>query len=479
MSDAVGQESVSPVRTNGRGRALRQDDPIVIGAPSIGSMTDRICAPALQARAPLWLIAAMIPALALTILLIGAMTWLFYAGIGVWGVAWPVVWGFAIINYVWWIAIASGGTFISALFYLTRSEWRTSVNRMAETMTIFAASCAGLFPIMHMGRPWLFYWLFPFPNTMTLWPQFRSPLLWDFFAILTYVICSILFWYFGLIPDLATMRDRATTRRKQLVYGAMALGFRGSNRQWSHYRAAYGVFAAIMAPLVVSVHSIVGLDFAGGATVGWHSTEFPPFFVFGAMLSGFAMVLLLVLPLRSLLAFETFITGRHVDILCKMLLLSSLCIAYAYVMDAFTIFYGGQSAEVSQFSDKIGGRFAAVYWSAVGLNAVVPQLMWSGRLRMNRIVVALVCLGVIVGMWCERFAIVVMSLRHTHLPPTFGEYYPTLWDWATLFGTVGLFALGLLIAVRFLPAISMFEMRGLLLDRMATGGDASDRGARR
>ncbi|MGC2223071.1 MAG: NrfD/PsrC family molybdoenzyme membrane anchor subunit [Methylocella sp.] len=405
----------------------------------------------------------------LTGVLVGAILWLFYAGIGIWGVDWPVVWGFAIINYVWWIAIASGGTFISALFYLAKVEWRTSLNRLAETMTVFAAACAAVNPILHLGRPWLFYWLFPYPNTMTLWPQFRSPLLWDFFAILTYVISSILFWYFGLIPDLATMRDRAAVRPKQIIYGALALGFRGSDRQWRHYHATYGVMAAIMAPLVISVHSIVGLDFAGAATVGWHSTEFPPFFVFGALLSGFATVLLLVVPLRRLLSLEDFITGRHLDILCKMLLVSSLCLAYAYMMDAFSVFYGGESAEKTQFVDKIKGSLAWIYWATILFNVALPQLMWFSRLRINQTLIVFVSLGVIVGMWCERYTIVVMSLRRTHMPSAWGNFDPTFWDWATLFGTVGLFVSGILLAVRFLPAISMFEMRKLLQRRPREG----------
>ena len=287
-------------------------------------MTDHICAIALRERAFLWWWIAFIPASLLSGLLLVAIVWLFYAGVGIWGIDWPVAWGFALIGYVWWIAIASGGTFTSALFYLVKVEWRTSINRIAETMTLFAAACAGIYPILHLGRPWLFYWLFPYPDTMRLWPQFRSPLLWDFFAILTYVISSILFWYLGLLPDLATVRDRATTRGKQILYGAMAMGFRGSDRQWRHYHAAYGVLAAIMAPLVVSVHSIVGLDFAGAATVGWHSTQFPPFFVFGALLSGFATVLLLIVPLRRLLHLQDVITGRHFDVLCRLMLVSSL-----------------------------------------------------------------------------------------------------------------------------------------------------------
>src|SRR6201996_1471198 len=287
--------------------------------PTVGAMTDQICGIALRRRPALWWLLALAVTGSLVALLLVAIAWLFYAGLGIWGIDWPVAWGFAIINYVWWIAIASGGTFISALFYLLQVQWRTSLNRIAETMTLFAAMCAGIFPILHLGRPWLFYWLFPFTNPMGVWPQFRSPLLWDFFAILTYVTSSILFWYLGLVPDLATLRDRATRRGQQLFYGALALGFRGEDRQWRHYRATYGVLAAIMAPLVVSVHSIVGLDFAAAQTPGWHSTQFPPFFVFGAVLSGFAAVLFLTLPLRRMLQLEAFITPRHVDILTRLL----------------------------------------------------------------------------------------------------------------------------------------------------------------
>ncbi len=445
------------------------DDPVLLPGPTIGSMTDRICSIALRDRAFLWWIVAVALVLPLFAALVIAIAWLFYAGVGIWGIDWPVAWGFAIINYVWWIAIASGGTFISALFYLAGVEWRNSLNRLAETMTIFAAACAGIYPILHLGRPWLFYWLFPFPNTMTLWPQFRSPLLWDFFAILTYVVSSILFWYFGLVPDLATMRDCATTRGKQKFYGTLALGFRGSENQWRHYHATYSVLAAIMAPLVISVHSIVGLDFAGAATVGWHSTQFPPFFVFGALLSGFATVLLLAIPLRRLLRLEDFITGRHFDILCKMLLVSSLCLGYAYLMDAFTTFYGGDHAEILQFKDKLTGSVAPIYWATVVFNVLAPQLMWSQKMRLDPRVIAPVCLGVIVGMWCERYQIVVMSLRRTHLPSSWGNYVPTFWDWLTLFGTVGLFLLGILLAVRYLPVISMFEMRELIQRRTDEG----------
>jgi Ni/Fe-hydrogenase subunit HybB-like protein len=457
MTDIPAPLATQPERPGRNRRPPHTSDPVVLSTPSIASMTDQICALAQRERAFLWLMIALVLALLLTGVLVGAIFWLFYAGVGIWGIDWPAVWGFAIINYVWWIAIASGGTFISALFYLTKVEWRTSLNRIAETMTVFAAAGAGIYPILHLGRPWLFYWLFPYPDTMNLWPQFRSPLLWDFFAILTYVTSSILFWYFGLIPDLATMRDRADSRGKQTIYGVMALGFRGSDRQWQHYQVTYGVLAAIMAPLVISVHSIVGLDFAGAATVGWHSTEFPPFFVFGALLSGFAMVLLLIVPPRRLLGLEDFITGRHFDVICKMLLVSSLYLAYAYVTDAFTTtvpIKGSSSTRSAGPTPPCIGRPSCSTSSF--LNS------WVKRLRLNEPLIMLVCFGVIVGMWCERYTIVVMSLRRTHLPSAWGNYYPTFWDWATLFGTVGLFASGILLAVRFLPVISMFEMRALI-----------------
>ena len=450
--------------------APRPDDPIVAPGQTNLSMTDQICDIVLRKQGRGWWLVLFIFSLLIVCALIGAVAWLFYAGVGTWGIDWPVVWGFAIINYVWWIAIASGGTFISALFYLTGADWRNSLNRLAETMTIFAAACAAIFPILHLGRPWLFYWLFPYPNTMTLWPQFRSPLLWDFFAILTYVISSILFWYFGLLPDLATMRDHAVRRGDRIFYGVLALGFRGSNRQWRHYRSAYGVLTAIMAPLVISVHSIVGLDFAGAATIGWHSTQFPPFFVFGALLSGFAVVLLLVIPLRRLLKLEDFITGRHFDVLGKLLLTSSLCVAYAYMMDAFTIYYGGEEAEKLQYLDKLTGSNAPIFWATILLNVILPQLMWRKRFRLSEGLVSLVSLGAIIGMWCERYTIVVMSLRRTALPSAWGNYSPTIWDWLTLFGSVGLFAAGVLISVRLLPMISMFEMRELIARRAQAEG---------
>jgi Ni/Fe-hydrogenase subunit HybB-like protein len=440
-------------------------DRIVAPGETAASMTDAIAGIALRERAHLWWWACFVPALLLLALGIGSAGWEFANGIRVWGNSWPVAWGFPIINYVWWIGIASGGTFISALFFLLRAEWRTALNRIAESMTLFAAACAAIYPILHLGRPWLFYWLFPYPDTMGLWPQFRSPLFWDFAAIFAYVSCSAMFWYLGLIPDLATLRDRAGRRSAQVLYGVLALGFRGAGREWRHYRAVYGVLAALMAPLVVSVHSIVGLDFAGAATTGWHSTQFPPFFVFGAVLSGFAAVLLLVIPLRHFLQLQSYITPRHIDVLGQLLLTSSLCVAYAYAMDAFSTFYGAQVAEQRWFIERISGKYASVYWATLILNVAMPQLLWWRALRLNRVLLMLVCLSAIVGMWLERFGIVVVSLHRDRLPSAWGDYAPTFWDWSLFAGTIGLFFTGFLLFVRLLPVLSMFEMRELLRRR--------------
>jgi molybdopterin-containing oxidoreductase family membrane subunit len=443
-------------------RKPRLDDPVLLPGPTIASMTDRVSALVLRERAFIWWWIAFIPSFLLLALLVVSICYLFYAGIGIWGVDWPVAWGFAILSYVWWIAIASGGTFISALFFLVRVEWRTSINRVAESMMLFGAAAAGVYPILHLGRPWFAYWLFFYPNTMGLWPQFRSPLLWDFWALYTYVLASVLYWYLGALPDLATVRDRARTSVRKAVYGFFAMGFRGSSRQWRHYHAVYGIMAAIMAPVVVSVHSIVGLDFAGAAAIGWHSTQFPPFFVFGALLSGFAMVLLLMIPVRRLMRLEEFITGRHIDVLCRLMLTSSLLITYAYMMDIFTTYYGGDQAEKTMFAERLYGMYAPVYWGTILFNCLIPQLMWFPALRMRQPVVLMVCLTIIVGMWLERYEVVITSLARPHLPSSWGVFHATFWDWSTLAGTIGLFLSGILISLRFVPAISMHEMRGLI-----------------
>jgi molybdopterin-containing oxidoreductase family membrane subunit len=457
----VGHSLGRPKR--GQVKPPRLDDPVIDPSVTIASLTDRIAALATRERGFIWWYLALIPCSLAALWLVVSLVYLFVNGIGVWGLNWPVMWGFAILSYVWWIAIASGGTIISALFYLVRVDWRTSINRIAETMMLFGAAAAGIYPIIHLGRPWFAYWLFFYPSTMGTWEQFRSPLVWDFWALYTYVLTSIMFWYTGLLPDLATMRDRATTRIKQVLYGFFAMGYRGSSRQWKHLYAMYSILAAIMAPVVVSIHSCVGLDFAGAATIGWHSTQFPPFFVFGALLSAFAIVLLLIIPLRRLMRLETVITGRHLDVLCRLLLASSLCLAYSYLMDAFTTYYGNDKAEHVMFRERVFGYYSYVYWATICFNVSLPQLFWFRRLRMIQPVVLVISLGVVIGMWFERYEIVVTSLHRPHIPSAWGVFHGTFWDWSTLIGTVGLFLTGLLVAIRFLPVISLHEMRSLVL----------------
>jgi Ni/Fe-hydrogenase subunit HybB-like protein len=434
---------------------------LIAPGETIGSMTDRVSAPPFRADWRWWW-RAFLPCMALLGWGVVAVGWSFDQGIKEWGNDWPVMWGFPILAYVWWIAIASGGTFVSAFFFLVRAEWRTATNRLAESMTLFAAASAGVYPILHLGRPWFAYWLFPYPNTMTLWPQWKSPLLWDFMALLTYVVASALFWYLGLLPDLATMRDRARGRRAQLLYGFFAMGFRGTGGQWRHLKAVYGTLAAIMAPLVVSVHSVVGLDFAGAATPGWHSTEYPPFFVFGALWSGLSAVLLLVMALRRPLRLEHFMTEQHVQALAKLMLVSSLCMSYAYIFDAFDAFYLGDPTSRTQFLNRVFGSYGPVYWAMVLLNCIIPLALAVPRWRRKHAMLALIAVGSIIGMWLERFNIVEMSLMRTDLPSAWGSYVPTFWDWSILGGTMGLFGCGLLLTVRFVPMVSMYEMRELM-----------------
>lgn len=438
--------------------------PVIAPDETIRSMTDAVSAVPLDGRSWRWWWILLAPSVLLLLGGVAGVGWAFARGIRVWGNDWPVMWGFPILAYVWWIAVASGGTFISAFFFLVRVEWRTSINRIAETMTLCAAACAGIYPILHLGRPWFFYWLFPYPNTMTLWPQWKSPLLWDFMALLTYVLASVMFWLLGALPDLATLRDRAKHPVGQVLYGFFAMGFRGSAPQWRHLKAAYGTIAVLMAPLVVSVHSVVGLDFAGAATPGWHSTEYPPFFVFGALWSGIATVALLVLGLRSVLGLKGLMTERHVQVLAQMLLVSSLCMSYAYIMDAWEPFYSGDKVERAQFIHRLG---SPVYWGMIGLNCLFPLILCFRRVRANHWLLAIVCAGSIVGMWLERYNIVVLSLERANVPSAWGDYTATIWDWAIFCGTLGLFGTTLLLLIRVVPIVSMFEMRELLQKRAA------------
>jgi Ni/Fe-hydrogenase subunit HybB-like protein len=441
--------------------------PVVLPGYTPEQMVDKICALVLRERVFFWWWVLLLPFLALFAIGLCSAFWLFYKGPGVWGVDWPVMWGFALVNYVWWIAIASGGTFISALFFLARAEWRASINRTAETMLLFAAAAAGIYPIMHLGRPWFAYWLFPYPDTMALWPQFRSPLFWDFAALFAYVVASILYWYFGLIPDFASVRDRAKRRGAQVFYGVLAFGFRGSRSAWRHFRATYAIMAALMAPLVISVHSFVGNDFSGAQTTGWHSTEFPPFFVFGALHSGFAVVVFLIIPLRRLYRLEPYITARHIEVLGRLMIATTFAMAYAYLMDAFNSFYSQDKFEHLYASAAMFGPYGWVFWGKVTLNVLVTQLLWLRPVRLNQIAMMLIALGVIVGMWLERFQIVITSLSHTKMPSAWGYFHATFWDWTLMAGTIGMFFSGFLIAIRIVPAISMHEVAELMHKKSA------------
>ena len=407
-----------------------------------------------------WL-AAFFGTLAGTLVLLASAGYLFVEGVGIWGINIPVGWGFAIANCVWWIGIGHAGTFISAILLLLRQRWRTSINRFAEAMTLFAAAMAGLFPILHLGRPWFFYWLAPYPNRMNLWPQWRSPLVWDFFAIATYITVSFLFWYLGLIPDLATLRDRAHARWKRITYGLFALGWRGEARHWACQQSAYLLLAGIATPLVVSVHSVISLDFAIGNTPGYHSTIFPPYFVAGALFSGFAMVLTLAIPLRRAFGLHDFITAVHLDHAAKVMLATGALVAYGYASEIFMAFYSGDEYEIAMTLDRWTGFYAPVYWTMLSINVLLPQVMWFRRVRRSAGLLFAISLLVNLGMWMERVLIVVQSTSHDFLPSAWGRFVPTIWDWVFLLGSISAFAWLFLVFIRVLPAISISEMREL------------------
>jgi molybdopterin-containing oxidoreductase family membrane subunit len=434
------------------------------------SVTDKISSIVLTRPVPaIWLFAFALSSLLVLVFVI-AVSYLLVAGVGIWGIDIPVAWGFAITNFVWWIGIGHAGTLISAILLLMHQKWRTSINRLAEAMTIFAVMCAGLFPLLHLGRPWFFYWLLPYPNTMGLWPQFRSALVWDVFAVSTYFTVSLLFWYMGMVPDLATLRDRARSRLAQIVYGVLAMGWRGSARHWERYETAYLLLGGLATPLVVSVHSVVSSDFAIANVPGWHETVFPPYFVAGAIFSGFAMVLVLAIPLRIFYHLEDFITLNHLDVMGKVLLATSLLTSYGYLSEQFMAWYGGDVVEDYVYVNRlIGfGQYAAVTWSVVFCNVLVPQLLWFRSLRRHQGVLLLISLVVLVGMWLERYMIIVTSLHRDFLPSSWGMFHPTIWDYLTFIGTIGVFLVMFLLFIRLLPMISISEMRTLLPGTHAT-----------
>lgn len=446
----------------GEQTTLPETPPLIGPGHTFGSITDKISAIVQTRRTSRrWWIGFLV-SFGLVMALHFAIAYLLIKGIGIWGVNVPVAWGFAIVNFVWWIGIGHAGTLISAILLLLHQKWRTSINRFAEAMTLFAVACAGLFPLLHMGRPWFFYWLLPYPNTMDLWPQFRSPLVWDVFAVLTYFTVSLLFWYVGLIPDLATLRDRSTSRVGRIAYGILAMGWRGSAWHWRRYETAYLLLAGLATPLVVSVHTVVSFDFAVAIVPGWHSTIFPPYFVAGALFSGFAMVLTLAIPVRAIYGLQDFITLRHLENMAKILLTTGLIVTYGYAMEAFNAWYSGNEFEQYVTLNRMLGPYALAYWTLLACNCVAPLVLWSRRLRRNVVVLFVLSLIVNLGMWLERFVIVVTSLHRDYLPSSWGMYYPTMWDWMTFLGTIGLFLCLMFLFVRFLPMISIFEMRTLL-----------------
>jgi Ni/Fe-hydrogenase subunit HybB-like protein len=429
---------------------------------TLGTVTDKISSIVLsRGTTKGWLFGFAI-AFALMMLLLVAVTYLLVVGVGIWGINIPVGWGFAIVNFVWWIGIGHAGTLISAILLLLRQKWRTSINRFAEAMTLFAVACAGMFPLLHMGRPWLAFWLTPYPNPMWLWPQFRSPLVWDVFAVSTYATVSLLFWFVGLIPDLATLRDRAKNRAAQTIYGILAMGWRGSAIHWHRYETASLLLAGLATPLVVSVHTVVSFDFSVAQLAGWHTTIFPPYFVAGAIYSGFAMVMTLAIPIRKFYHLEDFITMRHLGNMAKVMLATGLIVAYGYMMETFMAFYSGDQFDKFLVLNRMTGPYAFFYWMLIACNIVIPQSLWSSRVRSSVPMLFIISLIVNVGMWLERFVIVVISLHRDFLPSSWGMYYPTRWDWATYVGTIGLFLTLLFLFLRFLPMISIYEMRALV-----------------
>jgi Ni/Fe-hydrogenase subunit HybB-like protein len=426
------------------------------------SVTDKIASIVLTRPFSLGWLAGFSVSFILMMVLLGSIAWLIIKGVGIWGINIPIGWGFAIVNFVWWIGIGHAGTLISAILFLLNQQWRTSINRFAEAMTLFAVACAAIFPGIHVGRPWMAFYMFPYPSTMGVWPQFRSPLIWDVFAVSTYGTVSALFWFVGLIPDLATLRDRATNKAAQIIYGMLAMGWRGSARHWHRYQSAYLLLAGLATPLVLSVHTVVSFDFAVGIVPGWHTTIFPPYFVAGAIYSGFAMVLTIAIPLRKAYGLEDFITMRHLENMAKVMLATGLIVAYGYFMEFFLALYSGNKFDMFLVQQRLHGPYNHYYFALILCNILTPQLLWIQKVRMNVLALFIMSLVINLGMWLERFVIVVISLTRDFVPSAWGRYQPTFWDWSTFIGTLGLFVSLLFLFVRGLPAISIAEMRELV-----------------
>ncbi len=435
---------------------------LVLGKHDFASVTDKVCGIAERPKPPkAWYVAFGISLMMLGLLGL-SVAYLFFAGVGVWGLNVPVAWGWAIVNFVFWVGIGHAGTLISAILFLFRQKWRTSINRFAEAMTIIAVMCAGIFPAIHVGRVWVVYWLFPYPNQMQMWPNFRSPLLWDVFAVNTYMFVSVMFWYTGMIPDLATLRDRATSRIRQILYGIAALGWRGSHRHWHRHECAYLILAALATPLVVSVHSVVSFDFAVSQLPGWHTTIFPPYFVAGAIFSGCAMVISLIVPARQFFGLKELVTLHHLENLNKLILATGSIVGYAYIIEFFIAWYSGNLYELFAFTNRAFGPYAWAYWIMVGCNVAAPQLLWFKRCRTHVWLMFAISLVVNVGMWFERFVIIATSLTGDFLPSSWGYYSPTWVDVTTFIGSLGLFFTLFLLFVRYLPVVAMAEVKTVM-----------------
>ena len=456
--------ATSEVKVKTAGTDPKTGEYRVIGeGQTFRSVTEKITSIVLTPHTPLgWFAIFGISGAGATMLMV-ALTWLFLKGVGIWAISQPVAWGFAIINFVWWIGIGHAGTLISAILLLFKQGWRNSINRFAEAMTIFAVVCAGLFPLIHVGRPWLGYWLFPLPLTMDIWPQFRSPLLWDVFAVSTYATISVVFWYIGMVPDFGTMRDRAESKFAQYFYGMLSLGWRGSVRHWVRYETASLLLAGLATPLVLSVHTVISFDFAVAVLPGWHTTIFPPYFVAGAIYSGFAMVLTLAIPLRKFYGLEALVTERHIDNMGKVMLATGFIVAYGYGLEAFMAWYSASHWEAFMFWNRMFGPMGWSYWVLISCNLAFPlTTLWVRKWRRNMTFMFLLSLIVNTGMWFERFVIIVTSLTRDFLPSAWGTYRATKWDYMTFVGTLGLFTALFLLFVRFLPMIPISEIRMML-----------------
>ena len=434
---------------------------LVTGQPGFHGVTEAVCRP-VEWKPPLgWYIVFAI-SLSMLGLLVVSVGWLVWEGVGIWGNNQPVAWGWPIVNFVFWVGIGHAGTLISAVLFLFRQKWRTAVNRSAEAMTLFAVMCALLFPTIHTGRPWVIYWTLPIPNQMEMWPQFRSPLMWDVFAVSIYFTVSLLFWYLGLVPDLATLRDRAKTRVRRLAYGIPALGWRGSTRHWQHYERAYLLLAGLATPLVLSVHSVVSFDFAVSQLPGWHTTIFPPYFVAGAIFSGLAMVITLMVICRVAFKLEHLVTMLHFDRMAKLILLTGSMVGYAYGIEFFIAWYSGNPYESFAFVNRATGPYAWAYWIMVSCNVLTPQIFWFKKARSSLLILFIASILVNIGMWFERFVIVVSSLHRDFLPSSWDYFSPTFWDFSTFIGSFGLFFTLFCLFVRFLPMVAMAEVKGVL-----------------